>query len=62
MRIAEDDPAFDYSRLTEKEKRALELFRGGMSTRNIALALGISRGAARDRIKNAIRKLSQEAT
>jgi DNA-binding CsgD family transcriptional regulator len=44
--------------LTAKEAEALHLRNAGMSTRTIALALGISRGAVRDRLKNAARKLA----
>jgi len=43
--------------ITAKERRVLELANRGLGDRSISLALGISRGAVRDRRKNAIRKI-----
>lgn len=44
--------------LTVKEQDAIRLQQAGMSSRSIALALGVSRGAVRDRLKNAHVKLA----
>jgi len=43
--------------ITAKERRVLELANRGLGDRSISLALGISRGAVRDRRKNAVRKI-----
>lgn len=50
----------DLKPLTDKERAAIHLHRLGMSTRNIALALNISRSATRERIRNATRKLAKQ--
>lgn len=43
--------------LTVREFEAFELAVRGMSTRSIALALGVSRSAVRSRLENAHRKI-----
>jgi len=57
--IAARRASYTKAKLTGRETDALELHRAGMSTRNIALALGISRSSARERIRNATRKLAK---
>jgi DNA-binding CsgD family transcriptional regulator len=46
--------------LTPKEHQAWQLHTRGMSTYNIAAALGISRAAVRDRLQRAQRKLREQ--
>ena len=43
--------------LTAREREVVDLYKRGMSQRAIALALGISRSAVRDRLDAAGRKL-----
>jgi len=45
--------------ITKAEYDVLLLQTKGMSQRTIALAIGVSRGAVRDRIHNAERKIQQ---
>jgi DNA-binding NarL/FixJ family response regulator len=45
--------------LTDREREALDLYQRGMSTRSIAIHLGVSRTTVRDRIGAALVKLER---